>query len=44
MKGYKINHLDKLKLKTPTKLVDLIVKCLNPDHNLRCDLKYIENS
>jgi len=38
MKGYKINNLDKLKFKTPSKLVDIIVKCLNPDPKKRCDL------
>lgn len=39
MNGYKINNLDKLKYNTPTKLVDIIVKCLNPDPDMRCNLE-----
>lgn len=41
MKGCKIKHLDKLKNKIPKKLVDIIVACLNPNPQYRCDLQFI---
>jgi len=38
MKGYKINNITLLYDKTPPKLLDIIIKCLNPNPELRCDL------
>lgn len=43
MMGYKIKNRAKLENKTPKKLVDIIIKCLNPNPKLRCDLEYIKD-
>lgn len=39
MNQYKIRNLNKLKEKMPPKLVDMIVKCLNPNYKERPDFK-----
>lgn len=37
----KIKNLQKLKEKTPVKLVNMILKCLEPDPKKRCDFKHL---
>jgi len=41
MKRYHVKHLDKLKNKIPAKLVTMILRCIHPDQNKRCDMKQI---
>jgi len=42
---YKIRNMNKLKEKMPPKLVDMVVKCLNPDPEKRPDFKsFLNNS